>query len=239
MAETERIGLMQRMSDLIGDFPAAAVTGPLTGKAQSAAERRAVLALRIALLQRGDAALPLPLPLPEPEQPEILVPEPAPAPPPEPEIAPPPPAKPARITMSTLRLEDAAMLLAAASAPPEPPPAAAATFEPTKPKRGKSFGVADFGSDFAALSAFEEPAAEDEPTAGDFTAEEAVFDAPAPTQAAEDEAIQPDPPKAKSKRRSGSVSATDGLASAAAALAAFQMPDFDAPDPAEETAPEG
>ena len=123
---------------------AALAAKSLTTTGQSAAERRALLALRIAMRrmvpQVAEVVAPPPAPAPdlrpEPMPAPVTAPAPETAPEPAPETigaapvepdlppAPAKPRKPARVTMSSVRLEDAALLLGAAfSDEPETPPA--------------------------------------------------------------------------------------------------------------------
>lgn len=89
---------------------------PAPVPADAPARRRALLAMRIALLRRAQGARPVPAPAaPEPE---IELPAPEPEPEPEAIVAPPlAPRRPPRTLITSIRLEDAAQLLAAAAEP--------------------------------------------------------------------------------------------------------------------------
>ena len=202
MAEKNAAGLVSHVTELLARLPAGftftmddAASGTATG-----AERRVRLALRIAMLRAGPVPLPLVVEVapPPPAEPVVILLPPEPTPPPRP--------KPARISMSTVRLEDAAFLLAAASAPSEPEPHTAVD----RPKTRHTGGVSNLGDAFAALSALQDdaPASDPDPVAP--SDQEEVIAKPAP---------------AKTKRRSGSISAADGMANAAAALASMKMDD--------------
>ncbi len=244
MQGKQMAGLVDRVAAAVSGLPRmqGADQGGAVGASMSGAERRARLALRIALLRAGDPVASLPAPVAEPP---VQVADPAPTPVSEPpaETPAPPRFKPARVSMSTVRLEDAALLLAAASAPQEAPPQEAAqpiapepaTFVPglapvvqlqpiepvpapvpaAKPKRRQGSvlpadGLANAAAALAALSADDEIRPNPVP--------EAATDAtPAPVSAA------------KPKRRQGSVLPADGLANAAAALAALSADDEVAP----------
>ncbi len=201
MPEKNLTGLVGRVTDLLSQMPPGFVftaSDALPGgqnAGTTAAERRVRLALRLAMLQSGAPPLPFvaEAAMP-PAQPEA-------SPPPEPPAARP---KAMRVSMSTVRLEDAALLLAAASAPPDTEPA-----PHERPKAQTTLG-GDLGDAFAALSALD-------------------ADAPAPDPtpvAPPDQAEHPPLPVTPiSRRRSASVSAADGMASAAAAFAAFDIDD--------------
>jgi hypothetical protein len=230
MTDRDRAGLVGRVEQVLAGLSLAGVV-PDQVAAPPGLERRARLALRIALLRRGGAVTPVkmaetPVPLP-------VAPEPAPLPPQVLAETPPPAPqrqKLARVSMSTLRLEDAAMLLAAAAAPSEPQPAPQPFVERPlavpeadalpaampRPRRSAG-GVRDMGDAFAALSALGDAPPETAPT-------------PDPVSVEVPQAAKPDTAPAKPRRRSGSVSAADGMANAAAALAAMQAADqTDAP----------
>jgi hypothetical protein len=151
----------QTLSELPDDQKTAVAEALIAAPGLSGAERRARLALRIAMArltpapkaEQPPSSSPAPAePAPEPQ---VIQPEPQPeeTPPPLPESLPPeevptdppaaePPApeikkprKPAKVAMSTVRLEDAAMLLGAAfaamdSETPAPAPTAAPTPAP-------------------------------------------------------------------------------------------------------------
>ena len=221
MPSETRVGLVGRIMEILADGPspdgAQTATRQAAGTLQGS-QRRALLALRIALLRR-----------PAPEEPEAQSAPPEPiAPAPQPELEPeplaPPVQKPARITMSTLRLEDAALLLSAATAPTETPAKtddAKDMAPPPEPLRlgGRESGrnsralstVGDMGNAFAALAAFDALTSTEEPDAAPEEAADETKDGPQ----------QPDSTRSgsKAKRRQGSVSASEGLAKAAYALA--------------------
>jgi hypothetical protein len=151
----------QTLSELPHKQRAAVAEALITAPNLSGAERRARLALRIALARLAPAPKPAqppaasPAPADPAPEPQVIQPEPQPnETPPLPESLPPedmptdppaaePPApeikkprKPAKVAMSTVRLEDAAMLLGAAFAAmdsdtPDPAPTAAPTPAPT------------------------------------------------------------------------------------------------------------
>jgi outer membrane biosynthesis protein TonB len=109
---------------------AALAAKSLTTTGQSAAERRALLALRIAMHRMVPQEAQVVAPPPPPEAPPEPMPEPMPEPVPvaavETDLPPAPakPRKPARLNMSSVRIEDAALLLGAAFADdPETSPA--------------------------------------------------------------------------------------------------------------------
>ncbi|NEX45244.1 hypothetical protein [Pseudotabrizicola algicola] len=266
MAEKLPSGLVGRVAEVLESLPLATAlaVGRLSLATQSenlnAAERRARLALRIALMRQDKplASAPdetetaateaNPQAVPEPV---AVVPEP---PQPKPEPAPPPPPKPARVSLSTVRLEDAAMLLAAASAPPEPaftpalrvaaalPETSAAPEPPVQPEPAQDVSEAGAGEGETI-----EPAAPKAPRRksgarkwsantddlGDAFAALSALGSPAEEASAPDPAPAPPEPELpvaappKSKKRSGSISAADGLAAAASAFAALQMADPD------------
>jgi hypothetical protein len=233
MPEIEPAGLVGRIADLLARLPAGFVIrpgtdlAPMRSGAPTGAERRARLALRIALLQRADLTpRPVPeemlaVPVSQAETPVVPVVTPEAAPPP-----PPPRPKPARVSMSTLRLEDAALLLAAAAAPSDPAPpdlapqvsAAPPQSKPDAetPRPGKagarrgSGAVGDLGDAFAALSALGDSATPSEPG----PVPPAAGEAPTTTRDAEI------PPKAKPRTRRGIGGAKD-LGDAFAALSAM------------------
>jgi hypothetical protein len=147
----------QTLSELPDDQRAALVEALTTAPGLTAAQRRAGLALRIAMARLAPLPEPAPKAAPEPAPapvppPVVMEPAPQPAPEvipePEPEETPPPPPapevkkprKPAKVAMSTVRLEDAAMLLGAAFAamdsdtPAPAPPAADTPAPPRDPK---------------------------------------------------------------------------------------------------------
>jgi len=237
MADQGRRGLVGQMMELLSELPPIPAIGGTCkdqtkdGNVATAADRRARLALRIAILQHNRLA---PSIVVEEEATTVAdEPEPTCEPQPEPVEPPPPPAppprKPAKVSMSTVRLEDAAFLLAAAATPPEPEavpafksalpvteiPAASGALPPSKPAGS---GVKDLQNIMSAFSAMEDPAPSSEPK------EPQVEDADA------GDPPKPAPSVSKGKRRSGSVSALDGLANAAAALSALQMSDPEEPD---------
>lgn len=136
MMQMKAEGLVARVSQIMAKTPDGQ-TASLRDAARSmpgmtGPERRARLALRIVLARSGPPPCPVPPPAPvletAPPAAEVThradIPAPVAAPPqdiPKPET--PKPRKPARMSMSTVRLEDAAMLLGAAfaSAEDEPP----------------------------------------------------------------------------------------------------------------------
>ena len=236
MPNKESMGLVERMSAMLADLPTLPAikheTAPETGgHARSTAARRARLALRIAILRSSNAAAPAAearsadvIPLSPPV--ESVVQTPVVAPPPEPVIVVPPPSptpKPARFSIATVRLEDAALLLAAASTPAVPPsagqsahslaPPATDAQTPASIESLSGSGATDIQDLDVALSGFGGDPAGADPAA--FVSSNGAK----PTGQQQT--------GAKAKRRSGSVSASDGLANAAAALAALQAPDPD------------
>ena len=224
MHGSRRARLVACMADVLAEFPAlesanTAELLPTTGL--PGAQRRARLALRIAILNRP----PSPHVLMEADVKPPVPDGPEPVPATEPLAVAQPPQKPARITMSTLRLEDAALLLAAASESSEPQGATVDT--PVKmsafatvmhPTAGsKAAGIKNMGDAFATLSVFDETTLPPDPESDE-----------AGSLARPDDGTSQDEPKptaGKTKRRSGSISALDGLANAAAALADLQSND--------------
>lgn len=234
MMGNETAGLVGRVTEMLAAMPDALIA--LTQEsAPTATERRARLALRIALMRRGDIVIPVQIdmtPLRQPDPPAAIDLPPPPAPVP-------PRAKPARVSMSTLGLEQAALLLAAAAAPEEPetshqpavnpspliaepvaPEPELAVFEAVAPKMKKSGratgGLKDMGDAFAALAALGDADGEVSGSATPVT--EAVL-------AEEPQSAKTEPAPTKTRRRSGAISAADGLANAAAALASMQAAD--------------
>ena len=233
MTESAQTGLVGRMMELLSDLPALPAIGDLrahpapNGAAPSAAERRARLALRIALMKRGDIAAPAPVHEDaEPEAPDPL-------PEPEEEIIPPTPPKPARVSMSTVRLEDAAFLLNAFSAPKDAEgdsggPSAAARSAAAEPsdsadqtaKASQSSGHSDISDLAATFAAMEPSSAEDE--------------APPTEDPAKDTA---DPPLPSPKRGRKARTAVADIAGAAAAMAALQDMGTETPEPEQADTP--
>lgn len=160
-------GMVAQVSQTLSELPdnqkAAVAECLITTPGLTAAQRRASLALRIAVARLAPLSQPIaqPVPVPAPAQvpdtlpiTEATVPEPPPIQDPEPEETPPPPPapeikkprKPAKVAMSTVRLEDAAMLLGAAfasmdtdtpaAAPPAPEPEPEPEATPAPPTDG-------------------------------------------------------------------------------------------------------
>jgi hypothetical protein len=239
MTESAQTGLVGRMMELLSDLPALPAIGDLrahpapNGATPSAAERRVRLALRIALMKRGDIAAPAPVQEdPEPEAPDPL-PEPEPEPEPEKEIIPPTPAKPPRVSMSTVRLEDAAFLLNAFSAPKEAEgdpasPAAASRSAAAEPsvsadqtaKASQSSGHSDIADLAATFAAMDPSGAEDEAPPTEYPAKDTADPAP------------PSPKKGRKAR-----TAVADIAGAAAAMAALQDMGTETPEPEQADTP--
>lgn len=230
MTEAARIGLVERIMDALADLPETPSLADLgegtagTGGQLTAAERRARLALRIALMKRGEfvASSPEPEALSPADELPKPVPEPAAEPEPPPFIPAPPP-KPARLSMSTLRIEDAASLLSAfgsatdadastGQAAPKVVEEPAAPEEDQAEAIAQPVDVADLAATFAAMA----PTASEPETS------------PPEVESTDTEDMPPEPaPKARRKR--GTM---PDLASAAAALADLQALGDDAPEDA-------
>ena len=120
MSANDRQGLVARMRAALGDPETLDL--PLLPPDASATARRSALALRIIALERTPAQPLLPQVATDVD---AVTTAPAPEPVIEPVIVvPPKPRKPPRVSMTTVRLEDAASLLASVDAEPAPPPAA-------------------------------------------------------------------------------------------------------------------
>lgn len=122
-----------RLQQVLGAADQALTAGlaaqDLMARGRCAAERRALLALRIAIARMAPPAAAAAIPAPEPAPPgDALQAMPDPVTEPVAELPPaaPKPRKPARVTMSSVRLEDAALLLGSAFAdePEQDKPAA-------------------------------------------------------------------------------------------------------------------
>ena len=201
-------GLVARVTELLHQLPGLDRTGDVPGALGQTtnlppAQRRALLALRIALLRT--AAIPAPnlqTQLTEPED-HLPPPVPEPAPPPPP----PPSRKPPRVSVTTMSLEDAALLLGAAATDADPTPdiskeapppaspaamknafAALAMFDTAEAPAGPpdvaptSSGPAAMEDTFAALALFDTP----EPLAEPPSAPSADAANPAPLAVDED-----------------------------------------------------
>jgi len=223
MTEAAKTGLVGRIMEALADLPAQPAVADLgrafagTRDQPSAAERRARLALRIALMKRG--AFTAPAANPEEPLPEIEEPDAQPEPEPVAEPEPPPfipalPPKPARVSMSTVRLEDAASLLSAFATSPDPDGSVENIAAPPNVEAAPvSSAVVDVGGLAATFAAMAPPAQEPESP---------EIEAPPP------------PPTPKAKRKSSP--AVPDLAAAAAQLAALQGSGEETPD---DTPPAG
>jgi hypothetical protein len=164
----------QTLSELPDDQKTAVAEALMTAPGLTAGQRRARLALRIAMARLAPAPQPIAQPVPEPAPVPIpatlpitepAAPEPAPVQAPAPEETPPPPPapevkkprKPAKVAMSTVRIEDAAMLLGAAFAAMETDTPAADTpaadtpapeTPPDKPSAKPAIKLPPFPDDF-------------------------------------------------------------------------------------------